>query len=98
MNSNSKREKVMLSKYKLTHLFVNFNTTGKSAAKFRKALCKLGFMRFDLNTFFRPTAPDKVDEITAAIEAATMRPMTVKIIRITDKQWTDAKVMIGKEK
>lgn len=87
----------MLSPYRIINLFVNFNTTGKPASKFRKVLYKLGFMRFDTNTFFRPTAPAKVDEVMESITAATVCPMTVRVMRITDKQWTNAAVIIGKD-
>jgi len=87
-----------LSKYEITNLFVNFNTSGKTAAKFRKTLVNLGFMRFDVSTYFRPTAPDHVDGIMSEIEKATVTPMTVRVLRITDKQWTDAKIIIGKDK
>lgn len=87
-----------LSKYEITNLFVNFNTSGKTAANFRKTLVNLGFMRFDVSTYFRPTAPDKVAGIMDAIAEATVTPMTVRVLRITDKQWTDAKIIIGKDK
>jgi len=87
-----------LSKYELTTLFVNFNTSGKTAAKFRKTLVNLGFMKFDVSTYFRPTSPAKVAEIMDAIAEATVTPMTVRVLGITDKQWTDAKIIIGKDK
>lgn len=88
----------MISKYRLTHLFVNFLVPTESGKKFRRELTKLGFMKFDVNTYFRPTAPGKVDEIMVKIEKTTPYASTVRVMRITDKQWTDAKVLIGKDK
>jgi CRISPR/Cas system-associated protein endoribonuclease Cas2 len=34
----------------------------------------------------------------AAVEVMTPRAATVRMMRITDKQWTSAKVFIGKDK
>ena len=87
----------MISKYRSTHLFVNFLAeSGKPSKKFRRLLVKLGFIRFDTNTYFRPTAPAKVDEIMVGIEKAAPYASTVRVLRITDKQWTDTKIIIGK--
>lgn len=79
----------MISKYRLTHLFVTFNI---GSPKFKRTLLKIGFMKFDTHTYFRPTSPTKVEEILTAVDMAVPHAATVRVIRITDKQWTDAKV------
>ncbi|HPU86559.1 MAG TPA: hypothetical protein PLE60_14625 [Candidatus Latescibacteria bacterium] len=87
----------MISKYRLTHLFVNFIATPESRGSLIRGLKRAGFVRFDTNTYHRPTAPEKVDEVLAEVEAATPRAATTWVIRITDKQWTDTRVFIGKD-
>jgi len=79
-------------------LFVNFLATPETRGGLIRGLKRAGFMRFDTNTYFRPTAPAKADEVMAAVEAMTPRAASVRVMRITDTQWTSAKVFIGKDK
>jgi len=79
------------------HIFVNFLATSATRPGLIRGLKRAGFVRFDTNTYFRPTAPAKADEVMAAVEAMTPRAASVRVMRITDTQWTSAKVFIGKD-
>jgi hypothetical protein len=87
----------MLSKYRITHVWVNFTVTPETRKRFIRALKIAGFMRFDTNTYFAPFIPKKVDSLFDYIERITPRAATVRVWRITDMQWTDARVFIGKD-
>ncbi len=89
----------MISHYRLTHLFVNSLIRGSriERRRFIRKLNDLGFMRFDVNTYHKSTVEDRIEGIINEIEAAVPYGATVRVMRITDKQWTDTKVFIGRE-
>lgn len=79
-------------------LFLHFHVTPETRRGFVRALLRAGYFRFDTSTYCRPTAPAKVADAMSEIESITPCAATVNVMTLTDKQWTDTRVFIGKDK
>jgi CRISPR-associated protein Cas2 len=92
------------SSYKMGWILVMFDlpvmidTERKAATKFRKFLLDDGYMMINYSVYARPCLDwQQMRKHVRRLEPAVPRSGNVRTIFLTDKQWKDALVIIGKD-